>query len=159
MAEILDPQLRPSRVWPAGKGFESNSWAQERFLVSKAPELLYSGHRGSSKSRTICEKADRICRDVPGARIVLSRKKREHMGKTTMVTLLTEVISPAHRAWGWSPGADGGSTLYYPNGSEILLAGLDNPGRMLSGEFMANYTDQAEELDEDEFVAIGGSLR
>ena len=127
--------------------------------MSKAPELLYSGHRGSSKSRTICEKADRICRDVPGARIVLSRKKREHMGKTTMVTLLTEVISPAHRAWGWSPGADGGSTLYYPNGSEILLAGLDNPGRMLSGEFMANYTDQAEELDEDEFVAIGGSLR
>ncbi len=83
-----------------------------------------------------------------------ARKKREHMGKTTLSTLLTETISPSHRAWGWAPSADGGSTLYYPNGSEVLCAGLDNPGRMLSGEFMANYTDQGEELEEDEFLAI-----
>jgi hypothetical protein len=151
--------MRPQRPWRPGEGFEPNSWAQERFLISDAPELLYSGHRGSSKSRTICEKGDMLCRSVPGARVVLSRKKREHMGKTTLATLLTEVISPSHRAWGWKAAADGGSTLYYPNGSEILCAGLDNPGRMLSGEFMANYTDQIEELDEDEFIAIGGSLR
>ncbi len=157
--EMLDPVLRPVRAWRPGEGFEANSWAQERFIVSEAPELLYSGHRGSSKSRTICEKADLLCRRVPGARIVLSRKKREHMGKTTLQTLLAETISPAHREWGWHPSADGGSTLHYPNGSEILCAGLDNPGRMLSGEFMANYTDQAEELDEEEFIAIGGSLR
>jgi phage terminase large subunit len=151
--------MRPLRAWRPGEGFESNSWAQERFIVSEAPELLYSGHRGSSKSRTICEKADLLCRRVPGARVVLSRKKREHMGKTTLATLLNETISPAHRDWGWVPSADGGSTLYYPNGSEILCAGLDNPGRMLSGEFMANFSDQAEELEEDEFLAIGGSLR
>lgn len=157
-AEILDPEL-PPRGWKPGEGYEPNSWAQERFRYSEAPELLYSGHRGSSKSRTVCEKADELCRNIPGARVVLSRKKREHMGKTTLVTLLTEVISPAHKQWGWNPSADGGSTLFYPNGSEILCAGLDNPGRMLSGEFMANYTDQAEELDEEEFVAIGGSLR
>lgn len=158
-SQILEPDVPPSRTWRAGQGFEPNSWAQERFIDSQAPELLYSGHRGSSKSRTLCEKADRLCRSIPGARVVLSRKKREHMGKTTLVTLLTEVISPAHKAWGWAPSADGGSTLHYPNGSQILCAGLDNPGRMLSGEFMANFTDQAEELDEEEFVAMGGSLR
>jgi hypothetical protein len=157
--EILDPSMRPVHHWKPGEGFAPNSWAQERFLVSEAPELLYSGHRGSSKSRTICEKADLLARQVPGAKVVLSRKKREHMGKTTLTTLLAEVISPSHRGWGWKPGADGGSTLYYPNGSEILCAGLDNPGRMLSGEFMANYSDQGEELEEDEFLAIGGSLR
>lgn len=156
--EIVEPDIGPRRYRP-GAGFETNSWAQERFLHSRAPELLYSGHRGSSKSRTICEKADLLCRQVHGARIVLSRKKREHMGKTTLATLLTETITPSHREWGWKPGADGGSTLYYPNGSEILCAGLDNPGRMLSGEFMANYSDQAEEIEEDEFLAIGGSLR
>jgi phage terminase large subunit len=156
-AEILEPDMDPRHK--PGAGFDTNSWAQERFHWSQAPELLYSGHRGSSKSRTICEKADWLCRTIPGARIVLSRKKREHMGKTTLVTLLTETITPAHKQWGWNPSADGGSTLYYPNGSEILCAGLDNPGRMLSGEFMANFTDQAEELDEEEFVAIGGSLR
>lgn len=157
--QILDPVQRPVKAWRPGEGFAPNSWAQERFLVSEAPELLYSGHRGSSKSRTICEKADLLCRRINGARIVLSRKKREHMGKTTLSTLLTEVISPSHRSWGWRPAADGGSTLHYPNGSEILCAGLDNPGRMLSGEFMANYTDQCEELEEDEFISIGGSLR
>lgn len=159
MIEILDPAMRPHRPWRPGEAFEPNSWAQERFLVSEAPELLYSGHRGSSKTRTICEKADLLSRQYDGAKIVLSRKKREHMGKTVLASLLDEVISPSHRQWGWRPAADGGSTLHYPNGSEILCAGLDNPGRMLSGEFMANYSDQAEELEEDEFLAIGGSLR
>lgn len=159
MIEVFDPSLRPLRPWRPGEAFEPNSWAQERFLISRAPEILYSGHRGSSKTRTICEKADYLCRSIDGARIVLSRKKREHMGKTVLACLLEEVISPAHRQWGWHPAADGGSTLHYTNGSEILCAGLDNPGRMLSGEFMANFTDQAEELEEDEFLAIGGSLR
>lgn len=157
--EILDPAMRPKRPWRPGEAFEPNSWPQERFLVSESPELLFSGHRGSAKTRTVCEKADMLCRSYPGARVVLSRKKREHMGKSVLTCLLEEVISPSHRSWGWRPAADGGSTLHYPNGSEVLCAGLDNPGRMLSGEFMANYTDQAEELEEDEYLAIGGSLR
>lgn len=155
--KVLDPAV--PRRFRAGEGFEPNSWPQERFLISEAPELLYSGHRGSSKSRTICEKADLLCRRYSGARVIVARKKREHMGKTTLAALLEDTITPEHKQWGWNPSADGGSTLFYPNGSQILAAGLDNPGRMLSGEFMACYVDQAEELDEDEFVAIGGSLR
>lgn len=151
--QILDPQMGP------GVQFTPNSWAQQRFLMSDVPELLYSGRLGSSKSRTICEKADYLCRKYPSSHVVLSRKKREHMGTTTLKVLLEEVITPAHREWGWRVSADGGSTLFYPNGSQILAAGLDNPSKLMSGQFNANYTDQCEELDDFEWKAIKDRLR
>jgi len=142
-----------------GELFEPNSIAQERFLTSRAPELLYSGHYGCSKTRTICEKADILCRQWPGAKVILARKKREDMGQTTLPVLLNEVIHPEHREWGWSVAADGGSMLRYPNGSAIVCVGLDRPGKLRSGAYLAAFWDQCEEADLEEWLAIGGRLR
>jgi len=139
--------------------FKPNSDAQLAFMVSKAPEVLISSAYGKGKSRVICEKAHYLCLGYPGVKVVLARKMRAHLGATTLRTLLEEVVDPAYIGWGWRPAADGGSTLYYPNGSEILIVGLDNPGRARSGAFTAAYVDQCEELDEEEWVAIAGRLR
>jgi phage terminase large subunit len=123
------------------------------------PQLLYSGRYGSSKSRTLCEKADLRCRAYPGARVVIARKRRTDLGQTTLPVLLEETISEDERAWGWRVAADGGSTLYYPNGSRILVVGLDNPGKLRSGQFDLALVDQAEELEQEEWDAILGRLR
>lgn len=144
---------------PPGTHFAPNSWAQQRCLVSPTPQLLYSGRYGSSKSRTLCEKADYRARAYPGARIIIARKRRTDLGQTTLHTLLDECITPAERAWGWRISADGGSTLHYANGSRILCVGLDNPGKLRSGEFDLALVDQCEELDEEEWNAILGRLR
>lgn len=139
--------------------FRPNSKAQLDFMLSKAPEVLISSAYGKGKSRVLCEKAHYLCLAYPGVKVVLARKMRAHLGATTLRTLLEEVVHPAFIGYGWRPAADGGSTLYYPNGSETLIVGLDNPGRARSGAFTAAYVDQAEELDEEEWVAIAGRLR
>jgi phage terminase large subunit len=139
--------------------FRPNSLVQAMFMRSEAPEVLISSAYGKGKSRVLCEKAHWLCLVYPGARVVLARKQRAHIGGTTLRTLLDEVVHPEYIAKGWAPGADGGSTLFYPNKSELIVVGLDNPGRARSGAYTAAYVDQCEELDEEEWEAIGGRLR
>lgn len=153
------PALEPGEANEPGAYFKPNSWAQHRCLVSRTPQLLYSGRYGSSKTRTLCEKGDLYCRLYPGARAVIARRWRTDLGQTTLQVLLEETISPDERAWGWRPAADGGSTLFYRNGSRILCVGLDNPGKLRSGQFGLGLVDQAEELEEQHWNAILGRLR
>ena len=152
--EILDPQLGPN-----DREFTPATWPQWRFLESPAPELLFSARFGALKSRSLTQKADARCRSHARARVVVARKRRTDLGSTTLKTLLDQTITPSHRAWGWNPSADGGSVLHYPNGSEILCAGLDNPGKLKSGEFDLALIDQCEELDEEEWDSTAGRLR
>lgn len=142
-----------------GTYFKPNSQAQASFLMSQAPEVLISSAYGKGKSRVICQKAWWLCLAFPGVEVVLARKTRASMGATTLRTLLEEVVHSSYITRGWKPTADGGSTLFAPNGSKLLIIGLDNPGRARSGSFTAAYVDQAEELDEVEWNAIGGRLR
>lgn len=141
------------------RSFKTHTWAQSQFLTSPAPELLYTGPLGSLKSRTLTEKADLRCRLHPRARVALTRKHRVDLGLTTLRTLLEHTISARHRVWGWRPGADGGSTLFYPNGSEILCVGLDNPGKLFSAEFDMILVDQCEEITAEEWDGAQGRLR
>lgn len=152
------PLLRAQKH-PPGVFFSPNSTPQYRFFVSEAPELLYSSMYGRGKSRVICEKAHYTCLRYPGAQVVLARKRRDDMGTTTLHTLLNEVIDPSHRDWGWRVSADGGSQLLYPNGSRIVVVGLDRPSKLRSGAYLRAYVDQCEEFDEEEWNAINGRLR
>jgi len=145
-------------VQPEAWVFAPNSQAQADFFRSTAPEVIISSAYGKGKSRIICEKSNWLCLAYPGARVVLARKQRAHMGATTLRTLLDEVLHPAYLQF-YRPSADGGSCVHYPNGSQLLVVGLDNPGRARSGAFTAAYVDQAEELTEEEWNAIGGRLR
>jgi hypothetical protein len=158
-AQVLPPDIGPDPKQLAGKVFKVNSLAQKLFMESTAPELLLSSAYGKGKSFALCNKLDMLCRMWPNSFVVLARKTRASMGATTLTTLLDEVITPSHKENYWKNTADGGSTLFYPNGSRILAIGLDNPGRARSAAFNGAGVDQAEELDEEEWNAISGRLR
>ena len=153
-AEVLDPQMGPRRAY-----FKPNSWAQERALISTAPEVLYSGRYGSSKTRTLTQKLDLRCRKHAGARCVFSRKRRVDLGATSLPILLDKTITPSMKATGWRRSSEGGATLHYPNGSSILCVGFDEPGKLKSGEFDLVCIDQGEEIDEEEYTSVLGRLR
>jgi len=150
--------VQSSRTEPGTK-FEPNSYAQWRVLASPAKEVLHSSAYGKGKTRGICEAADFDCRMFPGNLVTLSRKTLASMWTTTLKVLLDEVIDQEHRSWGWKPHADGGATLYYPNGSQLICVGLDDPGRARSAAVGSWYIDQGEELAEEEFETAAGRLR
>jgi len=143
--------------------FEPNSWAQQRAIQSPITEVLYSGRLGSSKSRTLGEKADERCSLYPGASVAITRRYQTDLYNTTLNTFFRDVVSPAMKQEGWRPSHPGGSTFFYPevNGkqSSILCAGLDRPGRLNSGEFDLILVDQAEEVTEDQWDVCAGRLR
>lgn len=152
--ELLDPVSRQS-----GEGFITNSWPQTRFIESEAPQLLLSGHIGSGKTRPLNEKADMRCRVHARARVAICRRYRVDLGLSTLKKFLDETVTPGERAWGWRASAEGGSTMHYPNGSETVFAGLDNPGKVLSAEFDLVLVDEAQEMNEEAWNTLAGRLR
>jgi len=142
-----------------GEAYEPQSYSQWRALVSPAPVVVWSSAYGKGKTRGICEAADLDCRASERNLVVLFRKTLASMWSTTLKVLLEEVLDPELVAWGWKPHSDGGAVMKYPNGSELLCVGVDNPGRLRSAAIGSAYGDQAEELTEEEVEAVGGRIR
>lgn len=158
--EILEPPVwDPEAEHRQGEFFRPNSWAQQRFLISDTPELLYSGSLGSAKTRSLAEKGAKRCAKFAGSRTVVGRRYRAHLGGSTLAMLREKVITPAHWAWGWRSAADGGSTLFWPNGSEMWFVGFDNPQRLLSSEVDMVLIDECVELNEEQWDSAADRLR
>lgn len=138
----------------------ANSRAQLRWMRTTTPRVLYSSALGKGKTWGVVHKADNKCRCFGGTKALIGRRTLASLWKTTLAAYEQEIVArdPALRR-GWSPGAYGGPTQRYPNGSEILFAGLDDPQRAQSGEWSDAYIDQGEELDKEEADAIAGRLR
>ncbi|WP_245808240.1 phage terminase large subunit [Deinococcus hopiensis] len=52
-----------------------------------------------------------------------------------------------------------GSPIKYPNGSEIVVAGIDNPVKLMSAEFDAIYVQEATELTLNDTEFLSTRLR
>lgn len=77
------------------------------------------------------------------------------MESTTLLTMRQEIIPPA--LWGdmWRESK---STVFLPNGSEIMVFGLDKPGRALGARYGLAVIDQAEQLDKNQFEIINSCV-
>lgn len=98
-------------------------------------------HHNTGKTRGILYKLDKTARDWPGASIVIARKQLTDVYSTVLVTLRTKVLTDEVRIY----GGDKPQWYDYENGSRIWVAGLDKPGKVLSGEHDIIYVNQAEE--------------
>lgn len=118
------------------------------FFRYRGLESVLEGPADTGKSRGCLELLHAACEKYPGARAVIVRKTRASITETAMQT---------YERW---VRPDGASRLWhdleyrYPNGSVIVLAGLDEPTRLLSSEFDLVYVMQAEEVDEDEWEIL-----
>ncbi len=85
----------------------------------------------------------------PGCRILLARKLYSSLVSTALVTYYRKVLPypPEHPL---CPvvvfGGSRPETISYPNGSVMVVAGLDNADKVLSAEYDFVYVNQAEEL-------------
>lgn len=110
-------------------------------------------------TRVLCEKGDDRCRTHRGARVALTRLHRQHIGKSILPEL-RKTIEPARFNANYQPGADGGSTLFYPEtGSELVLMGLDWPQKLQSTEWDLVLVEQAEEIEREHWQMISGRMR
>ncbi len=125
-------------------------------LRCKLDEFLLDGPAGTGKSRVALEKLNALAEKYPGCRLAIVRKARAAITETALVTFEAHV----------KPGCDTTNqkrrvrqSYEYPNGSEIIVAGIDNPVKLMSAEFDVIYVQEATELTLNDWEFLSTRLR
>lgn len=113
-------------------------------------EILLCGPAGSGKTLGVLVKIDRLMRQYPGARWLIVRKVRADLAQSTLVTFERDVLGEDN------PICSGVQREYrqvyrYPNGSEIVVGGMDRPGKILSAEYDGIYPAEAVQFTEQDW--------
>lgn len=125
-------------------------------LRCKDTEIMLDGPAGTGKSRACLEKLNAVANKYPGCRLLMVRKTRKSLTETGLVTFEQHV----------RPNCDVFNSIrrvrqsyMYPNGSEIVIAGMDDPVKIMSAEFDLIYVQEATELDLNDWEFLTTRLR
>jgi PBSX family phage terminase large subunit len=126
---------------------------------SRAPELLICGPSGTGKSRAALETLNTLAELHPAIRVLIARQTRKSLSESVLVEYERSVLPPG------SPLLNSGGdrthrTRYdYPNGSEIVLGGLDDTARIMSSQYDVLYVPEVTELSEADWEILLSRLR
>lgn len=121
----------------------------------KSPEVILDGPAGTGKSRGALEKVHALAIRYPGSRGLILRKTLRSLRQSAMVTFETKVLPSASPVY-----FHGGDFEYrFPNGSVVVIGGLDKASKVMSTEYDYAYIMEATELLEDDYEAVTTRLR
>jgi PBSX family phage terminase large subunit len=129
-----------------------------KLFYCKDDEVLLDGPAGTGKSRACLEKLNFVASKYAGCRILMVRKTRASMSQSTLVTWETKVL-PEGSPIAQGPGRSHRQSYVYPNGSEVVIAGMDNPVKIMSTEYDLIYIAEATELNEEDWESLTTRLR
>jgi hypothetical protein len=129
-------------------------------ITSREPEVMLEGPAGTGKSVAILWKIHRAAQRYPGMRALIVRRTRESITQSTLVTWENQTLS---RAW-YQQLAAGTQrrvrqSYAYPNGSEVVVGGLDKPSKVMSTEYDLIYVNEARETSEEAYEDLSSRLR
>lgn len=158
VAERMDAAARQIRAEPAelvhtyaGRG------AALELMRRRDGEVLLSGPAGTGKSRACLEKLNLAALKYPGMVGLIVRQVRDTLSSTALQTfekfVITEQLATGAVVY---LGASGRrpARYIYNNGSEIWLAGLDKPSKIMSTEFDMIYIQEATEVKLDGWESL-----
>jgi hypothetical protein len=125
----------------------------------RAPEVLLAGPAGTGKSRACLEKLHALAWRYPGCRILATRKTLASLTGTGIVTYREKVLHPAEGVAFFGGNKAEPAAFRYPNGSRLVVGGLDRATKIMSTEFDFAYVQEATELTENDWEMIVTRLR
>lgn len=129
-----------------------------KLLYARDPELVLSGPAGTGKSRACLEKLHLCALKYPRMRGLIIRKTRESLSEAALVTFEEKVL-PEGSVISQGPRRNFRQVYSYPNGSQIVVGGLDKPAKVMSTEYDMIYVQEAVELDMAAWLALTTRLR
>lgn len=127
--------------------------------TSTDSELVASGAAGTGKSLAWLTKLHRVASHYKWARILIVRKTRVSLTDSGLVTFERYVLGEHHPLVTNGPSRAVRHSYVYPNGSEIVVGGMDNPTRVMSTEWDLIYVQEAIELDQIDIESLNTRLR
>lgn len=128
-----------------------------RLLTDETPELVVSGPARTGKSLAALFKIHTLLSTYPSARALLVRKTRASLTQTGLETYENMVLGPGNPISDGPQRANRASYLY-PNGSELVIGGMDKSTRIMSSEYDFIFVQEATELTEDEWEMLSTRL-
>ena len=115
-------------------------------------------HHNTGKSRAILEYLYMLCGLHPGIRVLIARATRASLTESALVTFETHVVPRGH-AWVKNQIRRVRQSYELPNGSDIVIGGLDNTARIMSTEFDVIYVQECREIEESSWEDLTSRLR
>jgi PBSX family phage terminase large subunit len=118
-------------------------------------EILIHGPAGTGKTRGNLEKLHLVLTKYSNARGLLVRKTRSSLTNTGIVTYEKEVLAPGDHCPFHTPS----QSYKYPNGSSLVVGGLDDSTKIMSSQYDIVLGIEATEFEEDDLQDIKTRLR
>jgi PBSX family phage terminase large subunit len=118
---------------------------------------MIAGPAGTGKSRVGLQKLHELAAldKYAGMRGLITRKTRKSLTQSAMKTYEERVLIPQDRVRFHTSDQE----YRYPNGSRLVVGGLDDPTKTFSAEYDVIYVQQAEEVTEDDWESLTRALR
>lgn len=121
-----------------------------QLFYCKNDEVVSEGPAGTGKTRANIEKLHLCLAKYPSARALMVRQTRQSISQTCEVTYTDEVL-PVNSGVKFNH-AD--QEYRYPNGSVLVLAGMDDPGKALSSQYDIIYCNEVTELSQESYEVL-----
>lgn len=151
-APILPDAHRIVRFYPRG--------ASADLFRHHEPEVIVSGPAGTGKTYGALWRLHLAALKYRGMRGIMLRKVQEDLTASALVTYQERVLGAGNfgvRPFGGSKLKPAG--FQYPNGSELLIGGLDKPEKVMSREYDLIYLNEATEATEEDWENLNTRAR
>lgn len=138
--------------------FELRRGNYEAF-VSRDAQVLSAGPAGTGKSLAWLAKILYNADKYAGCRQLICRKARSSLTETALVSFERDILEPGSPLLNPPNLRRVRQAYHHPNGSEVIVGGLDNAEKILSSEYDFIYCQEATELELEEWETLLGRLR
>ena len=129
---------------------EYTPYGAARELWSLQPnELLLEGPAGTGKTRALLEWINYLCERYPNIRVLMLRQTRESLTESVLVEWENEVLWHGHPAIHGTSSRNTRQNYHYPNGSHVVVGGLDKPAKTFSTQYDVICVFEAREITAD----------
>lgn len=125
---------------------------------SDANETILCGPAGTGKTIACLWRMHHDLLKYPGSRGLIARKTRVSLTQSGLVSYEEKVLHPGSTIKD-GPGRANRHVYQYPNGSCLVVQGLDMPTRLFSTEFDLIYVQECNELLEEDWESLIRAMR
>jgi hypothetical protein len=124
-------------------------------LECRDPEVLLEGPAGTGKTLSCLWKMHSVALKYPKMRGLMTRKTLVSLTSSALVTFENGVLGAGNFGVRFHGGSKNRPAQYiYPNGSVIVVGGLDNAAKIMSTEYDIIYVNEATDLTLDDWEKL-----
>lgn len=150
MSSLAIQELRISAPELRGAAFELGS--------NRDIEVCLDGPAGTGKTYAALYKVHTLLLMFPGAKALVARKTNTALAGSAIATY-REMLDPNEGVIYFGGNKIKPAAFEYPNGSQLIVNGLDKREKIKSWEFDIAYINEATEVEEDDVQYVRSRLR